>query len=1251
VYLAGRDTSPQPPRAVDVPADLVKQLQSAQERLGHALASREEALSKSQEAAAVRAEGSAEVISRLHTAEADLAKRMAVAEGRAELPGARPGGQVDVFLVLAPDVAEDAESLRWQLQALRAHIGALVEGREELALRQSPEALLIEAEAGWETDFLDGLAAHWGIPKDRLPANDFMYLAKDTLPALEARWQRRAHQLETMSVGGATAPVEAALKGAREKLSQITAARAEAPVDLAALFRSTATEDGVRDVPGWVADRLRVRQAEVNERQQHLIQAAQVRDPWNVGLAATANAVDAAAAAGHRQAAWVLDRARAMRPRTLADDDSYIELVKKRITDPAKAAEIEAALRVLWKELQGLNGEARERLLPGELAESFPAWMASRLSDGALVEVKTYLDEARRNVTLQQARLTAGTALSSLDLDFKTVELEAQAIDREIALRAAGQVKAGRQPPADFAPGPQVVSLLQRQARATTTEVLASAAGKQQHWQVLTEYATRVPPNSETKQKLAELWLEGVTAEVARFTEDARRWGAWQDKFSRSGLAGGDGPGAEFREQLKKAQTALDEQAERLRAALTAERADLPGPQVAALIARINEEHGPRPPPDDEPPPVAPVQPTPGNPGPSRSGPGAMVSPYGDGFLRERREQFLTAFAQLEQYQKPSTRPPETRPPLIVLEDDPQRIPYQASRGGLDKPLAPGLRDFRPEGKVPTFEEIDQLKKFNLLPGGVALGRMAVVEGNWADATLYFDAARERLVLSHPDGTYRWLPQTDPAVLKACYLFAHDGASTRRTHKDTVAVSINQVRYTLRLVSLHRALRDTRVGLDAIDADRLPWSLSRGTLPDGKPNPFFEKMKEVLKPVEFRESERQLADRLASRLAPLADLDATTGKSDEVRSKQLLSLAAGIPGGNSDLHAYLKGLGAGEPRGQSGYEEFIGLQRAAFAAVIRAAARQEADQLLKKDPLKRREATRMAVATVQALDRLADADVFKTAVKGLKEAIDATPAEGPAAEARAEQLGLWRAGALLLDKAELQSMSGDPLVQGVLAAQAEVRKLFDLALPERIQFLSELAADAFKSNEPERQVSWDEACQLTLVLTAVPASGGASLRAASADVLHALLGTQLSLITDQPAQWRANGEHALRGEGVLRIRYVRRHADATDNGLRLFEDGNEYPEAGQTATELIPRLEEVYAPLRRLREEAAWIGFFRWALAPGHVRRLSLGGFASVEQRMEKTPDVLLRGDSARYGLTPAPGRPKALSPNQKGGQ
>jgi hypothetical protein len=119
--------------------------------------------------------------------------------------------------------------------------------------------------------------------------------------------------------------------------------------------------------------------------------------------------------------------------------------------------------------------------------------------------------------------------------------------------------------------------------------------------------------------------------------------------------------------------------------------------------------------------------------------------------------------------------------------------------------------------------------------------------------------------------------------------------------------------------------------------------------------------------------------------------------------------------------------------------------------------------------------------------------------------------------------------------------------------------------------------------------------------------------------------TRLSLLTDDHLSI-TKGKDRIAFGSRLRIRYVHGRIEFGSDGLNRLDEVIEVKDAGDKATELIPRLEPVYPSLRNTREYAQWIGLMRWAQEAGHVAWLDLADLRPIQHSNDATPDYLIRG-------------------------
>jgi hypothetical protein len=226
---------------------------------------------------------------------------------------------------------------------------------------------------------------------------------------------------------------------------------------------------------------------------------------------------------------------------------------------------------------------------------------------------------------------------------------------------------------------------------------------------------------------------------------------------------------------------------------------------------------------------------------------GVSLSDLGMSELARQRKAFQeakdTADKLLASAASPTPSKTSGERAFILVDSDPQGRVYEAAEEARPE-LKGWTKDER--GGIVKYEDIDRLNSIRMIPGGVAFGKVIEVNGDWKDAGLFYDIRDRRGYLVLGNGKRIKLPKVDPAVLKACFAFARSS--------DSVAVSIGwtgeqsdfRIDRSTSPVLLHPALRDTLVGRDIIDVDRLPWHLRDYQLPNGKWNSFVETLRPLI---------------------------------------------------------------------------------------------------------------------------------------------------------------------------------------------------------------------------------------------------------------------------------------------------------------------------------------------------------------------------------------------------------------------
>jgi hypothetical protein len=563
-----------------------------------------------------------------------------------------------------------------------------------------------------------------------------------------------------------------------------------------------------------------------------------------------------------------------------------------------------------------------------------------------------------------------------------------------------------------------------------------------------------------------------------------------------------------------------------------------------------------------------PVRPSPAAPSGEANGPPtSRLRPYGDALIARSKVAFnreiLNLGPRLQEATPPTTTVDRGAKPYVIVESaDPAAV--RLAPRGTRPDLKGWLKATR--GNV-RFQDINSLKSMKFIPGGVALGQVAQVEGNWADAGLVYDRADGRdgrLVFVKPSGERVKFPAVAPAVLKTCFLYARS--------QDPVAISIGYTgerspldRDPASQVLLHPELRDTQVGLDIINADRLPWTLNDEKLPNGQPNPVLAVMKDLVR--EARDPSAGMpTDALIERLREVASV-AQNGTSP-YRSENYRRALARLFDGDSRLDCLLRAI-LESPKADDRFQTFTRIEDEVLIKAYRAEVLAE---VRKKHDL--------SVAQRLRIEReVKKADLEK-----------------------------------LLDPEGLQKVRED---------QRRVKEFFEglPADPYEALRTSLIILVSGMNNE----VPWRFVTGTTLAVAATQPAADVSLRELGAQVLLLMKHAHLSLITDDPIRVK-QVEAEMAFEGGLKIRYVHGKLVPGPKGLSRPDEVEESPRAGQKATELIPVLEKVYPPLKATGEYARYIALLRWALKEGNIAWLDLADLGPVDYRTRPTPDYILRG-------------------------
>ena len=589
------------------------------------------------------------------------------------------------------------------------------------------------------------------------------------------------------------------------------------------------------------------------------------------------------------------------------------------------------------------------------------------------------------------------------------------------------------------------------------------------------------------------------------------------------------------------------------------------------------------------------VGPEPGDPDKPRGGGGgaaavverkkSAASPFGDPILARERNSFEQAKAYALTLVKALNDPVTARAgdaskPYVLIESDPTGQVRQASlgerpelKGWLVKKGPTGIADIEDTPKPVSFDAIDRLESIRIIPGGVALGKEAVVDGDWKAGGLIYVAKDKRAYLVRSSGERVELPEVAPEVLKTCFLFARS--------EDPVAISIGYTGERINpltsqvasQVLLHPNLRDTQVGRDIIEADRLPWSLREDKLPNGKPNPVLATMQPLVNKAGSSEEKLPL-EFFLKRMAEIADLEQAPSTDRNRRFQEIIVKLLREGGTRVDL--MLRSIAESNANAKDYFRTFVHLENADYLDSVREQARKELEQEIDK-----------LIAEGKTLD-----DVKK------QEAFDR------------------------IKTADLETLIGQEGMKKLAAQQASLRGLFDGLPADHESALRSLLIEFVSSMT---NVPWRYVQCTALSLMSSPFGADKTLREVAPAVLQLMASSHLSLLTDSEVRVRPSRAQAAT-ETRLRIRYVHAELKPKDEGLERSDDVAEAAEAGETGTRLISVIEASYEPLKRTREYAFWIALMRWAIQEKNLGWLDLADLAGVDHRKVPTPDYLLSG-------------------------
>ncbi len=428
-----------------------------------------------------------------------------------------------------------AASRPWELGALQQRLASLIRQREHKALRGGVDSYRLDSEVHWELEFLRERFQRAGLASESLPSNEFELLDKPTLRDLTERYIQKLQHLDRLVATRPALWLASAIEQGARKLQQMKEALERPGVDLAARFYKNLPRPKSDADRLWAEHKLRSRSQNLQAEERRQLELAMAKDGYDPAVALRFQDLEELAELSDaplktpresenylaKRRTLAMQRAAGFRP-PARSSRLVANMLKDRFQDPLRAIAAEAVLRIQHHELSELRDiKIKKNLLPGPLESSFPDWVATHLSDGDLIEVKSYLEDSQ--AWWQKLDTQVPIEIQSRrDIDKKVVQEELAAVQREIDYR---QVHGkSRLPEVKVQSQPAVArGLLYRHARMSVTHTLSTKAGKQAHYEALQAYAARSHPTAEAPRLIDELYLDGMAIEMDGLEKDTKR--------------------------------------------------------------------------------------------------------------------------------------------------------------------------------------------------------------------------------------------------------------------------------------------------------------------------------------------------------------------------------------------------------------------------------------------------------------------------------------------------------------------------------------------------------------------------------------------------------------------------------------------------------------------------------------------------------------------------------------------------------
>ncbi len=430
---------------------------------------------------------------------------------------------------------------------LTAHLGEihleqlpqLIAECEQRSLRGAVTQYRAQAEVELELENLNVLRSKPCCRELELPGNHFEVLDQPTLVELDKRYQAKYELLAKAAAASPPGIYDAALQDVEARLRSLREAMGRPTFDIARHYHRARDSISDPDIAARFGKQdASARALEIAVREQMLLEKAQAKtnDPavyLRLQELKTASS-KLAHQLGQVRRPLIMERADGLRP-LFTNSQDIGELIRNRFADPLRAVRSEAVLRMHWQELlENTDAAARQRLLPGELAYSFPDWLVSQVNDEELETLSGYAMEALEYL----ARIDVNQpqdVLGRLDIDRRAVMEFFEAIQREFQYRKTHGLPRGAR--IDLAQeSSDLQEILRRQAALNPEVAIQTPAGRQAHFEALSQYLARVVlPSSEALALHRELTLHGYQDHVEQFEKECRWLQGETDKYRGEG--------------------------------------------------------------------------------------------------------------------------------------------------------------------------------------------------------------------------------------------------------------------------------------------------------------------------------------------------------------------------------------------------------------------------------------------------------------------------------------------------------------------------------------------------------------------------------------------------------------------------------------------------------------------------------------------------------------------------------------------